>query len=76
MRGGAPRDGAEVRFGVELGDDQLNGDLASLVLGRSEGHRDLHLTVGRYNAWNGKDEKKGKKCCYFDFDMQSQTISN
>lgn len=51
MRGGAPSDGAEVGFGVELQDDHLNGDLGGLVLNRSENHSDLSFTTDWYHTW-------------------------
>lgn len=58
MRGGAPGDGTEVRSGVELRDDQLDGDLRSLILERSKGHSDLHFTIGWYHTWKSEKEKQ------------------
>lgn len=55
MRGGAPSDGAEVGFGVELRDDHLNGDLGGLVLNRSERHSDLNFTTGWYHTWENNE---------------------
>lgn len=65
MRGGAPGDGTEVRPGVKLRDDQLDGDLRSLILERSKGHGDLHFTIGWYNTWKSKKEKTNRDvgCC-------------
>lgn len=60
MRGGAPRDGAEVRFGVELRDDQLHGDLTGLILEGTEGHRELHLPVGRNHTCDMEQETQLK----------------
>lgn len=56
VRGGAPSDGAEVGFGVELRDDHLNGDLGGLVLNRSERHSDLNLTTGWYHTWENSGQ--------------------
>lgn len=46
VRGRASGDGAQVGLGVELRDDQLDGDVCGLVLQRSEGDADVHFTVG------------------------------
>lgn len=51
MRGGAPGDGAQVGLGVELRDDDLDGDLGSLILQRAVGNDDCCFTVGWYHAW-------------------------
>lgn len=57
MRGGAPSDGTEVGFGVELRDYQLDGDLRSLILERTKGHNDLHFPIGWYHTWKSKGKK-------------------
>lgn len=46
VRGRASSDGAQVGLGVELRDDQLEGDVCGLVLQWSEGDADAHFTVG------------------------------
>lgn len=56
MRGGAPRDGAEVGFGVKLRDEHLNGGLGAFVLNRSEGNSDLSFTTGWYHTWENNGQ--------------------
>ena len=59
MRGAAPTDGAEEGSAVELRDDQLEGDLTSLVLERTEGHHDILFTIGWYHTWRRKEKTIG-----------------
>lgn len=59
MRGGAPSDGAQVGLGVELRDDDLEGDLGSLILQRGVGHDDHRFTVGWYHTWEETERTKG-----------------
>lgn len=63
MRGGAPSDGAEIGFGVELGDDQLDGDLRRLILERTKSHSDLLLTIGWYHTWESNERTTGMNGC-------------
>lgn len=66
MRGGAPSDGAQVGSAVELRDDQLDGDLTSLILERTKGHSDLLLTVGWYYTWRSKEKTIGMNGCLYE----------
>lgn len=59
MRGAAATDGAEEGSAVELRDDQLEGDLTGHVLERTEGHRDILFTIGRYHTWRAKKRQQG-----------------
>lgn len=60
MRGGAPRDGTQVGLGVELRDDDLDGDLGSLIPQRAVSHDDRCFTVGWYHTWGEMERTKGK----------------
>lgn len=51
VRGRAAGDGAQEGPGVELRDDQLEGDAGRLVLHRGEGDAQLQLAAGRDRTW-------------------------
>ena len=59
MRGAAPSDGTKEGFSVELRDDQLDGDLRSLILERTIGHDDLSFTIGWYHTWKSREKHWG-----------------
>lgn len=60
MRSRAASDGAQEGPGVELRDDQLEGDVGRLVLHRGEGDAQLQLTPGRDHTWSRVEEGRGK----------------
>lgn len=59
MRGGAPSDGTQVGLGVELRDNDLDGDLGSLILQRAVSHHDHRFAVGWYHTWEEENKRDG-----------------
>lgn len=62
VRGRASGDGAQVGLGVELRDDQLDGDVWGLVLQRSEGDADDHFAVGWDHTWRRENGRVNRLC--------------